>query len=157
MTTNLKGKQMNATLRKAVPVVLIAMLLIGLSGCGEEHRSDHGKPIRLSHIYGSAFCGAFVGVIAGDKDGKEGEYAAIGAGIFGVGALLSEIDRVNKADDDDDDDDEDEEEVVFQIRNDNGSETVVVLRKKGSTYVGPEGERYDRLPAAEHLRQKYGS
>jgi hypothetical protein len=147
---------MKATLRKAVPVVLTAILLIGLSGCGEEHRSDHDKPIRLSHIYGSAFGGAFLGVIVGDKDGKEGEYAAIGAGIFGVGALLSEIDRVNK-DDDDDDDDEDEEEVVFQIRNDNGSETAVMLKKKGSTYIGPKGEHYDRLPAAEQLKQIYGS
>ncbi len=146
---------MKATLKKAVPVVLIAILLAGLSGCNEEHHSDNGKPIRLSRIYGSAFGGAFLGVIVGDKDGKEGEYAAIGAGIFGVGALLSEIDRVNK--DDDDDDDEDEEEVVFQIRNDNGSETAVVLKKKGSTFIGPAGEHYDRLPAAEQLKRTYGS
>ena len=69
---------MKATLKKTVPVVLIAILLAGLSGCNEEHHSDNGKPIRLHHIYGSAFCGALVGVIAGDKDGKEGEYAARG-------------------------------------------------------------------------------
>ncbi len=146
---------MKTTSKKAVPVVLIAILLVGLSGCNEGHHKGNGKPIRLSHIYGAAFGGAFVGVIAGDKDGKEGEYAAIGAGIFGVGALLSEIDRVNKHDDDDDD--EDEEEVVFNIRNDNGSETGVVLKKRGGAYIGPEGERYSRLPAAEKLTQRYGS
>jgi hypothetical protein len=147
---------MKATLQEVVPVVLIAMLLAGLSGCGENHRRDHGKPIRLSTIYGAAFGGAFLGVIVGDKDGKEGEYAAIGAGICGVGALLSEIDRVNKEAEDDDDDDDDEE-VVFQIRNDNGSQTPVVLKKHGGTYIGPEGERYSRLPAAALLKQRYGS
>lgn len=107
-----------------------------------------------SSIYGAAFGGAVLGVIVGDKDGKEGEYAAIGAGILGIGAWLSEVDRVNK---DHDEDDEDEEEVVFQIHNDSGSETAIVLKKRGSTYIGPEGEHYDRLPAMEHLRQKYGS
>ncbi len=147
---------MEATLRKAVSVVLIVILLAALSGCNEEHRSDNGKPIRLSHIYQSAIGGAIIGGIVGHQSDEGAEGAAVGAAIFGVGALLGEIDRVNK-DAEDDDYGEEEEEVVFQIRNDNGSETPVVFKKKGSAYVGPEGEHYNRLPTEEQLRPIYGS
>ncbi|UCE46614.1 MAG: hypothetical protein JSW47_13445 [Phycisphaerales bacterium] len=149
---------MEETLRKAVSAVIVAALLAGFSGCCEEHRSDNGKPLRLHPIYNSAITGAIVGGIIGHQSEEEGEGAALGAVIFGVGALLGEIDRANKEDEcEDEDDDEDEEEVVFQIRNDNGSEKAVVLKKKGSTYIGPKGEHYDRLPAAEQLKQIYGS
>ncbi|MHC4166353.1 MAG: hypothetical protein ACYSWQ_05300 [Planctomycetota bacterium] len=151
---------MKATSRKAVSVVVTIILIAGLSGCGEEHRSDHGKPIRLSPIYSSAIFGAIIGGIVGYQSDEPGEGAGVGAALFGVGALLSEIDRVNKEaehEHDDDDAGHDEEEVVFQIRNDDGSETAVVLKKRGSTYIGPEGERYDRLPAAEQLKKIYGS
>lgn len=149
---------MEAKLRKAVSAVLTVVLLVVLSGCCEEHCSDNGKHLRLSPIYGSAIFGAIVGGIVGHQSDDGAEGAAVGAAIFGVGALLGEIDRVNKEDEcEHEDDGEDDEEVVFQIRNDNGSETAVVLRKRGGTYIGPKGEQYGRLPAAEHLRQKYGS
>ena len=158
VTTNLKGKRMKTTLRKAVSVVLTATLLAALSGCCEEHRSDHGKPIRLSPIYSSAIFGAIIGGIVGYQSEEPGEGAGVGAALFGVGALLGEIDHMNReAECEDDDDGEDEEEVVFQIRNDNGSETAVVLKKKGSTYIGPEGEHYDRLPTEKQLKPTYGS
>jgi len=149
---------MKATLNKAVSVVLIAVLLTVLSGCCEEHRSDTGKPIRLSPIYSSAIGGAIIGGIVGYQSEEPGEGAGVGAVLFGVGALLGEIDRANKDDDDEDDDDhEQEEEVVFQIPNDNGSETPVVLKRKGGAYIGPEGERYNRLPTVEQLTPIYGS
>lgn len=148
---------MKTTLTKAVSVVVIVMMLAGLSGCGENHRRDGGKVLRLHPIYNAAITGAIVGGIIGYQSREEGEGAALGAAIFGVGALLGEIDRVNKHDHDDDDDDDEEEEVVFQIPNSNGSRTAVVLHRKGSTYIGPEGERYNRLPAAERLKQRYGS
>ena len=147
---------MEATWRKAVSFVLIAALLAGLSGCNEEQRSDNGKPIRLHPIYNSAISGAIIGGIIGYQSREEGEGAAVGAVICGVGALLCEIDRANKEDECEDEDD-DEEEVVFQIRNDNGSEKAVVLKKRGGTYIGPKGEQYDRLPNAERLKQIYGS
>jgi hypothetical protein len=146
---------MKATSRKAVPVVLTVTLLAVLSGCNEEHRRDKGKPIRLSPIYSSAIGGAIIGGIVGYQSEEPGEGAAVGAVLFGVGALLGEIDRVNK--EDEDDDSHEEEEVVFQIRNDNGSETRVVFKKKGSTYIGPEGEHYNRLPTVEQLKPIYGS
>ncbi len=149
---------METTLRKAVSVVLTVILLAAFGGCCEEHRSDHGKPIRLSPIYTSAIFGAIVGGIVGYQSEEPGEGAGVGAVLFGVGALLSEIDRANEDEDDDECPEEHEEdEVVFQIRNDNGSETAVVLKKKGSTYIGPEGEHYDRLPTEKQLKPIYGS
>jgi hypothetical protein len=36
-------------------------------------------------------------------------------------------------------------------------ETVVVLTKDGSEYVGPKGERYSCMPTEEQLRMLYGS
>jgi hypothetical protein len=47
--------------------------------------------------------------------------------------------------------------VVIQIRNNNGSETQVVLKRKSGTYSGPGGEHYDRLPTEEQLKPIYGS
>ncbi len=147
------------TIRKTVSVVLIATLVTALCGCGEEHRSDSHKPIRLGPIYTSAITGAIIGGIVGHQSEEPGEGAAVGAVIFGVGALLGEIDRANKHrhHEEDDEDEHDEDELVFHIRSADGSETPVVLRKKGGNYVGPNGEHYDRLPTAEQLRPVYGS
>ena len=47
--------------------------------------------------------------------------------------------------------------MVIQIRNNNGSETSVVLKRRSGTYFGPEGEHYDRLPTEEQLKPIYGS
>ena len=158
VTTNLKGKQMKTTSKKAVSVVLTAILLAAFGGCCEEHRSDHGKPMRLSPIYTSAIFGAILGGIVGYQSEEPGEGAGVGAVLFGVGALLGEIDRVNEDRDcEHEDEDEDHDEVVIQIRNDNGSETSVVLKRKHGTYFGPEGEHYDRLPTEEQLKPIYGS
>ena len=151
---------MKTTLRKAVSVVLTVILLAALSGCCEEHRSDRGKPMRLSPIYGSAIFGAIVGGIVGYQSEEPGEGAAVGAVLFGVGALLGEIDRQNEdceREHEDGGERRQEDEVVIQIRNDNGSETPVVLTRKGGTYFGPEGEHYDRLPTEEQLKPVYGS
>ena len=148
---------MKTTLRKAVSVVLTVILLAAVSGCGEEHRSDSGRPIRLGPIYSSAIMGAIIGGIVGHQSDETGEGVAIGAALFGVGALLGEIDRANEdCDDEDEDDCDQEEEVVIQIRNDNGSKIPVVLKKKGGAYIGPKGEQYDRLPTEEQLKPIYG-
>jgi hypothetical protein len=100
--------------------------------------------------------GAIIGGVIGHQSDERDKGIALGATVFGVGALLSEIDRVNKEDECEDDDDDDDE-VVFQIHTDKGSEKAIVLKKRGSIYIGPEDEIYDRLPTAEQLRRKYGS
>ncbi len=159
VTINLKVKPMKTTIRKTVSVVLIAMLLAAVSGCCEEHRSDSAKPIRLGPIYSAAITGAIIGGIVGYQSEEPGEGAGVGAVLFGVGALLGEIDRANEdcdGEDDDEDDCDPQEEVVIEIHNDNGSTMPVVLKKKGATYIGPKGEKYDRLPTEEQLRPIYG-
>lgn len=151
---------MKTTSRKAVSFVLIVTMLTALCGCGEQHRSDSAKPIRGSVVYGSAVAGGIIGAIIGYQSDEAWNGAALGAGLFGVGALLGEMDRVNDErhrDKKDDDEHARADEVVIPIRNDNGSETPVVLTRKRGSYFGPEGERYDRLPTEQQLKAVYGS
>ena len=147
--------------KTSVSIVLIASLVLGLcggcnSGCGH---SDDG--LKLSPIYESALWGALIGGIVGYQSEEEGEGAAIGAGLFSLGELLKQTDRLHKEreheDKDDDDDDEEGEEVVVIIRNNNGSVLPVELKKKDFTYIGPKGEKYEHLPTEEQLRPIYGT
>ncbi len=146
---------MKILIKKTVPVVLIASLVLGLCGCCEEHRNDGGKPLRLSPIYTSAIIGAIVGGVVGHQSDEPGEGAAVGAALFGVGALFGEIDRQHEKIEHKHDDGC-AEEVVIQVRNDNGSTMPIVLKKKGSTYIGPKGEHYEQLPTQEQLKPLYG-
>jgi len=47
-------------------------------------------------------------------------------------------------------------ELNFEITKDDGSKTVVVLKKEGSEFVGPKGERYPTMPTEEQLKLVYG-
>jgi hypothetical protein len=47
--------------------------------------------------------------------------------------------------------------VNVYLRSSDCIETVVVLTKDGSEYVGPKGERYPEMPTEEQLRVLYGS
>ena len=47
-------------------------------------------------------------------------------------------------------------ELSFEITKNDGSETIVVLKKEGSEFVGPKGERYPNMPTEEQLRLVYG-
>ena len=47
--------------------------------------------------------------------------------------------------------------VTIWVRNSNGSQTPVTLRRAaGDRYIGPRGEYYDGLPGNESLRALYG-
>ncbi len=46
--------------------------------------------------------------------------------------------------------------VTIKIQNTNGSIKEIMLVKKGSGYVGPEGEYYDSMPTAKQLNAMYG-
>ena len=47
--------------------------------------------------------------------------------------------------------------VTIWVRNSNGSQTPVELRRaSGGRYIGPRGEYYDGLPGNEQLRELYG-
>jgi hypothetical protein len=47
-------------------------------------------------------------------------------------------------------------ELSFEITKNDGSKTVVVLKKEGSELVGPKGERYQNIPTEEQLKLIYG-
>ncbi|MGD0785427.1 MAG: hypothetical protein ABR969_06415 [Sedimentisphaerales bacterium] len=47
-------------------------------------------------------------------------------------------------------------ELNFQVTKDDGSKTVVILKKEGSEFVGPKGERYPSMPTQEQLKLIYG-
>jgi hypothetical protein len=47
-------------------------------------------------------------------------------------------------------------ELSFEITKNDGTKTVVVLKKEGSELVGPKGERYQNIPTEEQLELIYG-
>lgn len=139
---------------RALPVVTLltaALILAASGGCGD----DGGARLKLSPIYQSALWGAAIGGIIGYQSDEAGEGAALGAAVFGIGELLQQTDKMHDKKKEHRHEDQ-EEEVVIQIQNENGSTTPVVLKKKGDTYTGPNGEHYNRLPTAEQLQPIYG-
>ncbi len=50
----------------------------------------------------------------------------------------------------------DAEVVEVRISNTDGSVSTVKLRKRGSSYVGPQGESYGELPTEAQLKNAYG-
>jgi len=146
---------MKTTIIKSLPVILVASLILVLSGCCEENRTDGGKPLRLHPIYNAAIGGAIIGGIIGHQSDEPGEGAAIGAAVFGITLLFSEIDRQHKKCEHEHED-ECKENVVVEIHNSNSSISPVKLKKDGSAYIGPKGERYEELPTEEQLKPIYG-
>ena len=142
------------TQNRLVAVVLIMSLMLAVcGGCNE----GNGK-IKLHPIYSSALTGALIGGIIGYQSDETGEGVALGAAICGVGALLHEMDHAQKHKDWNSSGDNPEctEQVIVDIHNDNGSITPVKIKKKGDSYIGPKGERYDELPTEEQLKPVYG-
>lgn len=138
--------------RTTILVLAVSLALSACGGCGE---GNSGGRLKLSPIYEQALWGAAIGGIIGYQSEEAGEGAALGAAIFGIGALLQQTDKMHEKDSEDEEKDQ-EQEVVIQIQNDNGSTTPVVLKKKNGTYMGPNGEHYNRLPTAEQLKPVYG-
>ena len=139
------------------PVLLLLTISLVLSACGGcgGNSSNDGR-LKLHPIYTSALWGAAIGGIIGHQSDEAGEGAALGAAIFAIGTLLEQTDKMSDEHREEKEEDQDEQEVVIQIQNDNGSLTPVVLKKKGDTYMGPNGEHYKRLPTAEQLKRVYG-
>ena len=134
-----------------IAVLIVSSMLLG--GCNEG--------LRWSDIYGASLGGALVGGIVGYQSHEEGEGAAIGAAICGVGELLSQLDDHEDKDRDhdndyDDDDNGCKEIFVIQVHNSNGSITPIEVEKKGDIFIGPKGEQYEQLPTEEQLKPVYG-
>ena len=71
-----------------IVVLVVSMLLV--SGCNEG--------LKWSDVYGAALGGALIGGIVGYQSHEEGEGAAIGAALCGVGELLDQLDDLNEKD-----------------------------------------------------------
>ena len=142
--------------KTSVAIVLIASLAMSACGGCSSDRGGSSARLKLHPIYESALWGAAIGGIIGYQSDEAGEGAALGAVIFGVGALLTQTDKMPQEHREHKHEEEEEQEVVIQIHNDNGSLTPVVLQKKGGTYIGPNGEHYKRLPTEEQLKPIYG-
>ena len=150
---------MNTTIPKTTAVFfLIVSLVLGLCGCGSENQNRKSNGLKLSPIYGAALGGAIIGGIIGHQSHETGEGVAIGAAVLGVGELLRQTDKLSEKEQKRESERKakDAEQVVIEIQNDNGSVTPVKLKKKGSIYIGPKGERYDGLPTEEQLKPIYG-
>jgi len=145
---------MKTTIRKSVQVFLSVLLILVLSGCSEENSKDSGKPLRLQPIYNSAIEGAIIGGLIGHQSDEPGEGAAIGATLFGITQLISEIDRQHKKCEHENEDEC--KKTVVEIHNSNDSVSPVKLKKEGDVYSGPKGERYEKLPTEEQLKPIYG-
>jgi hypothetical protein len=145
------------TQHESITIMLIVSLVLSACGgccsdCG-GHRGD----LKLHPIYESALWGAAIGAVIGHQSDEAGNGAALGAGVFALGALLKQTDRLPpKPKEKKRERDEEAQEVVIHIHNDNGSTTPVVLKRKNGDYVGPNGEHYKRLPTEEQLKPIYG-
>ncbi|MEN6384763.1 MAG: hypothetical protein ABFD79_06160 [Phycisphaerales bacterium] len=47
-------------------------------------------------------------------------------------------------------------DLNFEITKNDGSKTVIKLKKEGTEFVGPKGERYPKMPSEEQLKLIYG-
>lgn len=144
---------MKPTTHKTPVIVALIVSALLLCGCNEG--------LKLHPIYGEAIQGAIIGGIIGYQSREEGEGAALGAAVFGIGELLKQLDEheckeKEHEDWDDDDDDGYKEIFVIQVHNSNGSITPVEVEKKGNIYIGPKGEQYEQLPTEEQLKPVYG-
>jgi hypothetical protein len=132
-----------------VIVALVASSLL-LCGCNEE--------LELHPIYQQAITGAIVGGIIGYQSHEEGEGAALGAAILGVGELLQQIDKNKRPEKEYEEEDIEgfKEVFIIQVHNSNGSVTPVEIEKRDEMYFGPKGEMYEQLPTEEQLKPVYG-
>lgn len=129
---------MKATIiRTPATITLIGSLVLSVcGGCAS---------LQWHPIYEAALGGALIGWIIGHQSNEDGEGAAVGAAIAVTGCLLRQIDDASK-----------EEKVVVEVTNSDGSLTPVVLKRKANVYIGPQGEHYDKKPAEEQLKERYG-
>ena len=133
MNTNLTSK--------SIVLVIIGSLILTAPGCNSSDTT-----VDLGHIAESALTGAALGWIVGHQSNEDCEGIAVGASVFGLLALLDEIEEVEEA----------KKETTVWVPNPDGSYTPVTIRQKKDFYVGPQGEYYKKIPAPEQLQTRYG-
>ena len=140
---------MKSANRQKTNLIALTMLCVIIfnSGCNEN--------LKLHPLFEESIKGAIIGGIIGYQSHEEGEGAAIGATLFGVGELLRQIDENNDGEEKEtksSHNDQIKEIYIVQVHNSNGSITPVELTKEGNVYIGPKGEEYEKLPTEEDLK-----
>jgi len=138
---------MKAVGKRVLAMIVVVSLLASVfcSGCG----------LSMHPIYKSTLAGALIGGIIGYQSDEALAGALIGGAILGVGELLSQTDEIAEEQSACSEPQQDQK-VVVEVTNSNGSITPVLLTKKGSLYVGPNGEAYSQRPTDQQLRPVYG-
>jgi hypothetical protein len=117
--------------------VLIGVLCLSVCGCTEG--------MKWHPVYEAALVGGVVGLIVGHQYDEDCQGAAIGAAVGAAGCYLKQYDELASAQD-----------VIIEVACEDGSIVPVVLKEKEGIYFCPNGERYNRLPDQEELRQVFG-
>jgi hypothetical protein len=142
---------MKAVGQRVLAMIVVFSLLASVfcSGCG----------LSVHPIYTSTLAGALIGGIIGYQSDEALAGALIGGAILGVGELLSQTDKIGEENEEEQgacSGPQQDQKVVVEVTNSNGSITPVLLTKKGSLYVGPDGEAYSQRPTDQQLRPVYG-
>jgi len=138
-------KSVNSQKAKLIALSVLCVIVLS-SGCNED--------LKVSKIYRHAITGAIIGGIVGYQSHEEGEGAAVGATLFGVSELLSQIDDNGgqQKTAEHGHNDKIKEIYIIQVHNSNGSITPVEVTKEGNVYIGPKGEEYEKLPTEKDLK-----
>lgn len=82
---------------RSLALVLIGTILVALgSGCAASRNGGGGSELKYHDIYMASFTGALVGLVIGHQSNEDGEGAALGAAVFGIGEFLSQLDNQPK-------------------------------------------------------------
>jgi len=133
-------------------VIAFGLSTIFLVGCESDAQTGA--------LVGTA-AGAGVGAIIGHQSGHTGGGALIGgaAGAAGGYLLGNEGDKKKEKEETKSEINSIRQEmgyVTVPVTNSNGSVIEVRLKKQGTTYIGPRGETYNKLPTEDQLRPVYG-
>ena len=133
-------------IKNLLTISIVAVVGVGLAvlgGCESEAQTG-------------ALIGSGVGAGVGALAGGDTEGTLIGAAVGGgIGYILGNEADKKKANVSQVQTSQSGTETVW-VSNSNGSKTPVKLKRDGSGYIGPKGERYSTRPTEEQLRQAYG-
>ena len=133
-------------IKNLLTILIVAIMGVGLAvlgGCETEAQTG-------------ALIGSGVGAGVGALAGGDTEGTLIGAAVGGgIGYILGNEADKKKTNVSQAPTSQSGTETVW-VSNSNGSKTPVKLKRDGSGYIGPKGERYSTRPTEEQLRQAYG-
>lgn len=152
-------------------VLLIAVMLVGLSGCKTQAQTGAlvggaigaGAGGLIGDTKGAVIGGA-VGAGAGylygrhrDRQTDNGDVILEENGDFDDAGTFEDGEAVPAAPDYSEDYGVNAENtVIVNVTNTDGSTTPVRLVRQGDVWIGPRGEEYETFPTEEQLRLRYG-